>query len=127
MTHRITGYPTICEPHRFGAPVYGKTICCAGGSCFPSTGGCQDGEQLFDCRLGEVDATGQAHCYFEVLDYCDVHTCPPGGGGGWEDDICCVDDVCVPLPGWAECDGDIWFCLDGVSNEDGTVTCFEAE
>ncbi|NJK31082.1 MAG: hypothetical protein HC927_00970 [Deltaproteobacteria bacterium] len=126
VTHRQSGYPTICEPHPFGAPVYAQTICCAGGTCFPSAGGCQDGEQLFGCELGDVDETGRAHCYFEVPEYCDVHTCPPGEGG-WATYLCCMGDVCELQPGWAECMGKILWCYNGVSNDDGTVTCLDDE
>lgn len=38
--------------------------------------------------------------------------------------LCCIGDLCWPLEGTNMCEGgELLFCADGVSNEDGTVTC----
>ena len=39
--------------------------------------------------------------------------------------ICCFGDVCYPAYDDQCYGGELLFCFDGVSNEDGTVTCFE--
>ena len=71
--------------------------------------------------------SGRVRCYFEVPDYCDVNKCKKGDGGGWETDLCCMGDVCELQPGWADCQFDLVWCHNGVSNDDGTVTCLDNE
>ncbi len=126
VVHRLSGHPTLCEPHPYGAPLYDATICCAGGVCFPSTSGaCQSGETPYHCELGEVDSRGVAHCYFEVPSYCDVNTCPPGSGG-WADGVCCGNGWCIHHDLGDDCEGGtLFWCDEGVTNEDGTVTCLD--
>jgi hypothetical protein len=39
-----------------------------------------------------------------------------------------VNGVCWPIEGTNDCEGgEILWCDEGVSNEDGTVTCFGSE
>ncbi|NJK31580.1 MAG: hypothetical protein HC927_03705 [Deltaproteobacteria bacterium] len=68
--------------------------------------------------------------YIPVLNACSIPgicVAPPQGHDpGWESPICCDDADGTCWPG-TECGGTVYFCHDGVSNEDGTVTCFEKE
>ncbi len=129
VVHRTTGTPTVCKPHAAGVPKYDANVCCAGSVCFPeSAGSCVGLESLYYCALGELTPTGEVDCYFEVPNYCDVHPCttmvsPPA----WEDVTCCNQGICWPhQEGAGTCEPqDIYYCKDGVSNPDGTVTCFE--
>jgi hypothetical protein len=41
--------------------------------------------------------------------------------------ICCFGGNCWPINDDLCPSGEIYFCFDGVSNDDGTVTCFEGE
>ena len=125
-----TGVPTRCEIHPEGAPEYGKPICCDDASCYPYAGGCPDSMQAYSCELGEVLASDEVACYFEVPDYCDSHPCEgPGYGANPQDfPMCCHMGICYDYfeltEGECELD-DIFWCSDGVCNDDGTVTCFD--
>lgn len=94
-----TGTPTICAPHKEGAPIYKANVCCTGSTCFPTVRNrCPSGQSLYYCGLGEQAPTGAVDCYFEVPDYCDLHPCevsfsPPI----WEDTICCHWGVCTAV------------------------------
>jgi hypothetical protein len=130
VVHRETEAPTICQPHEEGAPVFDANVCCAGRSCFKTTAGCQTGESLYYCELGEASATGEVSCYFEVQSYCDVHPCvveyvpfPQKGS------ICCSQGICWDhVIGSDSCElNDIYFCGSVVCNADGTVTCIDWE
>jgi hypothetical protein len=129
VVYRDTGRPIICEPHREGAPVYDSTVCCDGQTCIAAQDGyCGGDRERFYCELGEAWATGEVSCYFEVPDYCDVFPCAPGfQPQPVSISMCCNAGVCWTLYGDAnDCElGDIYFCHDGVTNEDGTVTCFD--
>jgi hypothetical protein len=68
-------------------------------------------------------------CYFEVPDYCDVFPCAPGFQT-WPQayDMCCPPGQdCWHTDEFSnDCEiEDIYWCSDGVSNQDGTVTCFD--
>jgi hypothetical protein len=131
VVDRRTGTPTICEPHKEGAPVYNANVCCAGSTCFPtSAGGCSSGESLYYCGLGEQTSTGTVSCYFEVPDYCNVYSCGTGVAPyPWEGGICCQYDYCLEItPYSAPCPPeDIYYCSSLVSNADGSVTCVDNE
>jgi hypothetical protein len=127
VVHRLTGAPTICKPHKEGAPVYDANVCCAGGTCFATSGSCQDGEVLYYCGLGKPLPRKEVECYFEVPNYCDVHACmssltPPPQ----EIPICCSQGLCWESTSAKDCElNDIYWCSSGVSNPDGTITCLD--
>lgn len=129
VVYRDTGKPIICEPHREGAPLYDSTVCCEGQICVPAGEADCDGDSMpFYCELGEVQASGEVSCYFEVPDYCDLFTCAPGFQQLPQSfPMCCNEGICWTVTGEAnDCElPDIYFCHDGVTNEDGTVTCFD--
>lgn len=125
VVNPTTEIPTICEAALEGAPpTLDEDVCCVGSSCTVTSSTCQRGESLYHCQLGTVDPTGAVTCFFEVPDYCLVFTCdsmvsPPA----LEEPICCEAGTC--WPGDSDCEGDLYWCLSGVSNVDGTVTCLD--
>jgi hypothetical protein len=129
VVHRETGVPTICQPHKQGAPVYDAEVCCAGGSCFAATGSaCQAGEVLYYCGLGHDLVAGETACYFEVPSYCDLFACDRSySPTPQEGTICCNQGICWEYQvGTNGCEiGDIYWCGDGITNPDGTVTCLD--
>jgi hypothetical protein len=129
IVYSDTGRPVLCEPHREGAPRYDGTVCCDTQTCYEAPEGyCLDDEKPFYCALGEADTTGEVSCYFEVPDYCDVFPCAPGFQALPQANfMCCHAGICwTTYPSSNDCEiPDIYWCDDGVTNEDGTVTCFD--
>ena len=130
IVHPDTGTPLRCSPHPEGAPLYDGTVCCNDTTCFESEGGpCFDGEVLYSCELGKVSASKEVTCFFEVPTYCEVFPCDPGYQTQPQaNGMCCVNGICWNIydddPGSCEVQ-DIYWCDDGVTNLDGTVTCFD--
>lgn len=126
-----TGTPTICRPHKEGAPIYKANVCCTGSACFPAVRSrCPSSQSLYYCGLGEQTPTGAVACYFEVPNYCDVHVCPIGVAPyPWEAIICCQSDWCVEITAnSSSCPvEDIYACGDLVCNADGSVSCVDDE
>ncbi|MFO7564964.1 MAG: hypothetical protein R6X02_20130 [Enhygromyxa sp.] len=132
VVHRKTGSPTICKPHKEGAPIYDAQVCCSGSSCFPAPRGrCGSDERLYYCGLGEQVSTGEVDCYFEVPDYCDVHRCPSQiAPHPWGAVVCCQYNWCLEVTVYwphACAPDDLYFCASLVSNVDGSVTCVDNE
>ena len=130
LVYTDTGKPILCQPHRDGAPSYDDTVCCSERSCVPARKGSCLAENLFFCELGELEATGEVSCYFEVPDYCDVFPCASEPGFQPQpirEPMCCHEGVCWPTSAGAnDCElEDILWCQSGVSNPDGTVTCLD--
>ena len=129
IVHPDTGTPLRCSPQPEGAPLYGGTVCCDDTTCFESEGGpCLDGEVLYSCELGKVSASKEVACFFEVPTYCEVFPCDPGYQTQPQaNPICCNNGVCWNIFGDGyDCEfNDIYWCDDGVTNQDGTVTCFD--
>lgn len=127
--HPKTGTPTRCEAHPDGAPVYDGVVCCTGEVCFEQDSrGCLDDEQPHFCEFGDVGSAGLVTCYFEVPSYCDIYPCAPGYQTvPQENPMCCNAGICWNIwEGTYDCEvDDIYWCDDGVTNEDGTVTCFD--
>lgn len=124
--------PQLCEPHREGAPVWNDEVCCDHKNCFvPSGTGCESTELRYHCDYGEQVGRGVVQCYFEVPDYCDVNQCSalPGDimAPPQEGFLCCQYGYCMPYAlGSGECPyGDILYCMQMYSNEDGSVGCAE--
>jgi len=126
-----TGTPTMCEAHPEGAPRYDEVACCDDALCFERDArGCLDGEQPYYCELGDVGATGIVSCYFEVPSYCELFACSQAPAGYQAmpeaNGMCCNAGICWTLWDANDCElQDIYWCYSGVTNEDGTVTCFD--
>jgi hypothetical protein len=124
-----TGRPVFCEPHPDGAPRWDAAVCCNDDGCVRSrSGSCSTGRKAYFCELGQVRADGKVSCYFEVPDYCDVFPCAPGFQTWPQANyMCCYGDICWNTSGTSnDCEPlDMYWCSDGISNADGTVTCFD--
>lgn len=129
LVYSDTGRPILCEPHPDGAPRYDGTVCCDEKTCIATrTGSCLTGRKPYYCELGQLWASGEVSCYFEVPAYCDVFPCAPSFHTGPQAAfMCCYEGICWnTYPSSNDCEPqDISWCEDGVSNPDGTMTCFD--
>ena len=125
-----------------GAAVWDGDVCCTfdagGASCDvpnPDTGECIPGVGPVYCEHGEPVTGGGFVCYQEFPDACEAGYCESGDppsmvdapDGSTEDVICCIGGTCWPWDdkaGW-DCEGEFLWCIDGYSNVDGTVECFD--
>lgn len=122
-----TGTPLRCEPHYEGAPFYDDLACCDDENCWPALGrDCNEHEQRHYCELGEVDASGELRCYFEVPSYCDIYPCEPHIGVSPQAEyMCCHGMNCWPML-HEECFMEaIMWCEYGTTNTDGSITCYD--
>jgi hypothetical protein len=130
IVYTDTGRPIFCDAHPDGAPRWDKAVCCNDAGCIASRSGtCSTGRKAYYCELGELWASGEVSCYFVVPDYCDVFPCAPGFQT-WPqaNDMCCPpgQDCWNTDIGANDCEiDDLYWCNDGVTNSDGTVTCFD--
>jgi hypothetical protein len=100
---------------------------------------CPSGSWAYYLESGEVTdpLTNTVAAYLPLESACnkpDLCLDGPPPPDAQEMPICCTspsgtsgsgDETCVNWDG-GTCDGSIWFCIDGVTNNDGTVTCFDA-
>ncbi|EDM75936.1 hypothetical protein PPSIR1_25196 [Plesiocystis pacifica SIR-1] len=122
----------VCEYTGPGAPVLDEDVCLdpTGEVRLKGSTTCGAGSVPFHVRFGEVvDPVLQlVVAYVPLENACSVEgLCSPksyddGTSGGTEQTICCINGVCWPV---YDCGGTLLWCVDGVCNEDGTVTCFE--
>lgn len=113
-------------------PVLNADVCfsTSGGIKLKGTANCPSGTWPYFVYHGEVvdPLTGDVDAYIPLDNACEVaglcveyvpHT------GGSSAPMCCDEEyTCVPE---LTCGGTLWWCHDGVSEADGTVTCFHAE
>ena len=129
-----TSVPAACTYTGPDAP-YLKADACYGsatGIRLMSGGACPTGSWPYFVDAGEVvdPITGEVAAYIPLDDACErpglcVEGPPPPGTQ--EEPICCDQDyVCTSASGPCGAGYSVWFCHDGVSNDDGTVTCFDA-
>lgn len=122
----------VCEYTGPNAPVLDAAVCLdpTGEARLKNSAPCATGSVPFHVRFGEVvdPIALTVLAYIPLASACSI----PGlceenldapGGVGTAQGICCVNDVC--WPGY-DCGGTIFWCEDGVCNEDGTVTCFQS-
>lgn len=128
-----TSVPSACEyvPDD-SVPVLDADVCfgSAIGIRLKGTGSCPTGSWPYYVYYGEVTnpLTNAVDAFIPLENACEVpglcaeyveHT------GGQSAPMCCDEEyTCWPNSG---CGGSLWWCHDGVSNLDGTVTCFHAE
>lgn len=124
-----------CEYTGPDAPRLDIDVCLgAQGELTVKTGDCSAGAYPYHLSFGEViDASIGTVVAYEPLNLaCDrpgvcIDDPPPPGAS--EFPICCEWGLCVPL-GDVPCNSlnsFAYLCDSGVTNEDGTVTCFEGE
>lgn len=129
IVHPDTGRPVYCEPHPDGAPLFDGLVCCEDQTCFDGRDGdCLTAEEPYYCELGLIHASSEVTCYFEVPSFCEVFPCDPGYQAVPQANImCCNNGICWnTYSDLNDCElADIYWCSDGVTNNDGTVTCFD--
>jgi hypothetical protein len=125
------GHPSQCAPIGWrDAPYWDGEVCCDDDTCVETSRyGCSAGMEPYYCEYAELDARSRVQCMYIVPDYCDQNPCSPAPEYGWYSsamNICCEDDgPCWPHD-WNDggCPGNIFLCVDGVCNDDGTITCY---
>lgn len=128
-----TSVPSACEYMGPDAPVLVANVCWSRTTATTRlmTGAtCPTGSWPYSVKYGVVDPlTGIVTGIVPLEDACSVPgLCSPGylaPPNTWAEPICCVGGVCSPWVGGTPCDGEILFCHEGVTNEDGTVECFD--
>jgi hypothetical protein len=124
-----TSIPSACSYTGPDAPSLGADVCfgTATGIRLKGTAPCPTGSWPYYVDAGEVidPTTNQVAAYIPLDDACSqpglcVDGPPPGGAQ--EFPMCCKDGACYDD---VLCGGTLWWCVDGVCNADGTITCFE--
>jgi hypothetical protein len=124
--------PGECEYASLSAPVLAANVCWSRTTSTARlmTGAtCPTGSFAFFVKYGVVDPLSQVVTGFVPLeDACSrpglcqpSYLAPPTT---WAAAMCCVDGTCWPADGLS-CSGELLLCSNGVTNEDGTVTCFD--
>lgn len=133
------GYPASCEPTgREHVWWWADDLCCDATGCAALSGTeCPVDTTREYCQYARFDTFGQAVCQFIVPEYCDYNECPsmasiPADAPEFtfapqEHAICCFAEVGCYSPEGGPCGGFLWWCDDGVSEADGTMTCFDDE
>jgi hypothetical protein len=104
---------------------YGSAI----GIRLKGTAPCPTGSWPYSVDYGEIvdPVVNAVVAYIPLDDACSrpglcVDGPPPGGAQEYP--MCCTDGKCYQ---GASCGGTLWWCNDGVCNEDGTITCFDKD
>ncbi|MFV8755754.1 hypothetical protein ACNOYE_34820 [Nannocystaceae bacterium ST9] len=129
-----TSVPSECEYTGPDAPVLAVNVCWSrvtSTSTLMTGATCPTGSWPYSVKYGLVDPLSLVVTGFVPLE--DACTrpglCSPGylaPPNTWTAAaMCCIDGVCWPQVGLGGCDGEILICFEGVSNEDGTVECFD--
>jgi hypothetical protein len=129
-----------CEQTGSDAPVLDHDICCSisgdSATCVQpdSNGRCSTGAAM-SCKHGEVTSAGAVVCYQVIPSVCDFGFCgdvAPPNSGPLEDALCCwPNGVCtevLTVDDFIACGnggGVNGECTHGVTNEDGSVDCFD--
>jgi hypothetical protein len=131
-----TSVPSQCTHTGPDAPQLQANVCFGStiGIRLMSGGSCPSGSWPYYVSHGEVvdPITNQVAAYIPLDDACarpGICVQGPPPAGAQEYPMCCTkgssgvetcsDDML--------CGGTLWWCVDGVCNEDGTITCFEKE
>jgi len=130
-----TSNPGACVYTGPDAPVLAAEVCHSSTGTWLKGASCPTGTWTYFVRYGEVvdPLTNMIAAYIPLDNACDspglcVDGPPPVGAEPFP--MCCTgntsggDSTCVS---GASCGGTVWYCHDGVSNVDGTVTCFNAQ
>ncbi len=127
--------PTACEYTGPTAPVLAVNVCWFRSTSTTKlmTGAtCPTGSASYFVKYGLVDPLSQVVTGFVPLQ--DACTVPGLCSAGYlappttqEAPMCCAGDVCWPHVGGTPCEGELLYCSNGVTNEDGTVECFDEQ
>jgi hypothetical protein len=125
--------PSACVYTGPEAPVLASVVCWSrttSTATILSGAECPADSYAYFVKYGDVEPlTGQVQAYVPLDDACSR----PGLCQPWDlapvnttsAAMCCVDGVCTPQVGFTPCAGEVLMCSNGVTNEDGTVECFD--
>ena len=128
--------PSACEYTGPNAPVLAVDVCwsrATSTSTLMTGATCPTGSWPYSVKYGLVDPLSLVVTGFVPLeDACSrPGLCSPGylaPPNTWTAAaMCCIDGTCWPQVGLGGCAGEILICFEGVSNDDGTVECFDEE
>ncbi|MFV8754942.1 hypothetical protein ACNOYE_30710 [Nannocystaceae bacterium ST9] len=128
--------PGECEYTGPDAPVLGVNVCWSRSTSTSTlmTGAtCPTGGWPYTVKYGLVDPlSGVVTGFVPLDDACSrPGLCSPGylaPPNTWTSAaMCCIDGVCWPWEFVGGCAGEVLFCANGASNEDGTVECFDEQ
>ena len=129
-----TSVPSQCDYRGPDAPLLQANVCF--GSAIGirlMSGSCPSGTWPYHVKHGEVvdPITNQVAAYIPLDDACTkpgICVAGPPPAGAQEYPMCCTgsggSETCYSN---SSCGGTLWWCLDGVCNADGTITCFERQ
>ena len=126
--------PSACEYTGPDAPVLAAVVCWERSTStarLMTGASCPTGSWPYFAKYGVVDPfTLQVNAYQPLDDACSrPGLCQPSIQAPTTTTtgvICCFGGTCYPAYDDQCYGGELLFCLNGVSNEDGTVTCFES-
>ena len=126
--------PSACEYTGPDAPVLAAVVCWSrttSTTTLMTGASCPTGSWPYFAKYGVVEPlTMHVTAFLPLDDACSrPGLCLPGSFAPQSTAsaaMCCYDNVCWPAVGVDACQGgELLFCSNGVSNEDGTVTCFD--
>jgi hypothetical protein len=131
LSDLCTSVPGACQHTGPDAPIFEADVCYSPASgivTLKGTAPCTHDTRPFRLKYGEVadPSIGTILAYTPLGDGCEAGQCVPfqPHGGGQEYPMCCENGgPCWPGDG---CGGVLYWCYDGVCEEDGTITCFNA-
>lgn len=128
--------PSACEYTGPDAPVLAAAVCWSRVTTITTLmvgGTCPTGSWPYYAKYGAVDPLSlRVSAFVPLEDACSrPGLCSPGylaPPTTWDSAaMCCSGDVCWPWEGGTPCGGEILYCGNGVTNEDGTVECFDEQ
>ncbi len=126
--------PYACDYSTFDVPVLAAEVCWyrATATARLKLGtACPAGSWSYSVKYGVVDPFSLVVSAFVPLENaCDVPGLCTGvdfaPAGTTSGAMCCIDGTCYPHYYVGGCEGgELFFCEEGVTNEDGTVECFD--
>lgn len=125
--------PGECEYTGPNAPVLAANVCWSrttSTALLMSGATCPTGSWPYTVKYGVVDPlTATVTGFVPLDDACSrPGLCSPGylaPPNTWTEPMCCTNGACWPLDAEQGCGGEILLCLNGVTNDDGTVECFD--
>lgn len=130
-----TSVPSVCAYSSPNAPLLQANVCFGSATGVRlMSGACPSGTWAYYVKYGEVldPITNQVAAYVPLDDACanpGICVQGPPPAGSQEFPMCCSKnsqgvETCYD---GGSCGGTIWWCYDGVCNEDGTITCFKKD
>lgn len=131
-----TSIPDQCDYTGPNAPVLAANVCwsrATSTSRLMTGATCPSGSYPFSLKYGVVDPlSGIVAGFVPLDDACSrPGLCLPGSFAPpttTPAPMCCVGDQCWTIEAGLEpldCEGEILYCTDGATNDDGTVSCFD--